>query len=678
MASLIHRGMAIVCIFLSINRLTTAYGEVLPVTFSMEVIATGLTQPDGLAVHPLTGEVYVSEETKGRISVLRGGRAVPVIHGSFPVRSESDPAARNSTTLNSPEGITFSPEGDLYAVEDVGQGRVLRFSPDGRGGYGQALSITVPDLGEPYAWESVAFAPDGRLFLAGSSYEASTGWGYSSVIHRDADQTWWMMDHGPLASFSAVAMAQEEPVVIVGDESVGSLTWWDIDLRRELQTQTHSLGGIEGLCALPDGTVVVAVERAEKGGRLLRVDPAGGQVTIIAEQLGSLESVIYDRKSGRLLVTEDSSGRVLAFRPSKPIEPSHTLMKIARRSSEAQRGIPPRQTPDFLRKFMRNVGVELVDHQEDSRVGRPGKKPVMTLEELGRRIPMVAGRVQVEAMPGVDDPVTEISFLSLFPNQISQIGGQTIPSLCLYAAKRRSGQVDHSQTLKGIKGGAFNRETGWKTMAENSFLMLPLATCSTVQNSNGVTVVLTFLGLDRMEDSFLTLNYGRVNEAYFATSGDQLRVAKATFTERQSDGEEVHNFAMTGVRPRRMEEATWMRLNPQANWTLLTPGVDAWISRRTMAVMPELVAKMRRYNHYIVDTLLAESPVVDEPSDVVDEKDTSPDTAPTVPQRAHKKPTGPFIPLADLQLDRHDEADEGLTNMILSKIVTAWNSGWGR
>lgn len=689
MASVLHRAgliiFTMVWMGVSLPSIASEAGD-FP-SFSVSTLVQGLQQPDGLAFHPTSGELYVSEESAARISVIRDGRAVPVIQGRIEVQAESTPATTSktarlefaSTSLVSPEGIAFGPDQALYVVEDSPRGRVLQFSPDSAGHYTRARSLNLPELGENYAWESLCFDHAGGLYLAGSSYEGSRTWGYSCVLSRDATQGWWMVDYGPLASFSALAMSEDEPVLVAGDESVGGLTWWDVDLRRELQTQTHELGSIEGLCPLPDGSLAVALEHSSKGGRVVRVDTSSGALTVLAENLGTLESIVYDRQKGRLLVTEDSTGRILCLTPNHPIPVGHTLLKVARRSSEAQRGLPPRETPEFLRKFMRNVGVELVDQEPTSLLPpEPGPTTTMTLEELGRHIPLVAGRVTVDDMPEASDPITEVLFLSLFPNQISQIGGHTIPSLCLFAAKHRSGRVSHSESLGGITAGKFNGGQVFEKLPQDSLFMVPLATCSAVQNSNGVTVVLTFLGLNKFEDCFLTINYGRSNDAYFATSGEKLRVAKATFTERSATGQETLNFAMTGVRPRRVEEATWLRLNPRANWTLLSPGIDTWISRRTLAVMPDLVAKMRRYNHYIVDTLLADGPLPKAAPGMADQKKPEDEGNRPSLQQAEQAPLEKLTPIADLKISTpHDDENQTLTNIILSQIVRVWNKGWG-
>jgi sugar lactone lactonase YvrE len=57
----------------------------------------------------------VAEELAGRVSrVDADGTVTPLVEG-----------------LASPEGIAFDPAGNLYVVEDVQDGRLLRVDPDG-------------------------------------------------------------------------------------------------------------------------------------------------------------------------------------------------------------------------------------------------------------------------------------------------------------------------------------------------------------------------------------------------------------------------------------------------------------------------------------------------------------------------------------------------------------------
>jgi sugar lactone lactonase YvrE len=678
------------------------------IVFDRQVYATGLQSPDGLALHPASGELYVTEETAGRISVIRAGHAVPVagpvlrVNPDLPdwLMTADKPAAFwQNGKLSSPEGIAFGSDGTLYVVEDTPRGRVLSFTPSAAGAYGNATVLPVPHLGEAYAWESIALARDGRVFLAGASHEAQTGWSSSCVLSRDTTQGWWMVDHGPFASFSALALSSEEEVLVAGDEALGGITWWDVNRQQEIQTLSQELGAIEGLAVLPDGSLVVAQENVvvpespqKSGGRLLRIDPASGTRTIIAEGLGSLESVVCDERTGRLYVSEDSTGRILCFTPRQPLPRRQELLQVVRRSGEARRGLPPRQTPDFLKHFMKKVGVELVDQGQagGAATGARGQGslaegiPPLTLEELGQRIPLVAGRVQVEELEGVEDPITEISFINLFPNQMTRTDNRSAPSLCLFSAKHRSGKVDRSQILGGFQARKLSPDGATEMLNAEALLMLPLATCSAVESDNGVTVAMTFLGLDRFEDCFLTLNYGRRNEAYFSVAGPQLRVARARFAETRVDGREVVNFAMTGVRPRRAEDATWMRISTQPGWSLLSPSLETWVSRWSLAHMPELVNQMRRFNRDALDALLA----ADEEEARAEmarrrsapskeqQKSESATTGESAPNRASVPAPSLHPPLAHLAFPPLvPDEDQLLTNLILSRIVQAWQDG---
>lgn len=662
--------------------------------FQLSVYATGLDQPDGLALHPESGELYVSEERAGRISVIRNGRPEPVITSGFRVRDNLSAESIDSEhprnywlagQLNNPEGLAFGPDHKLYVIEDTARGRLLEFDLTRGVSAASASVVPLPRLGEPYAWESVCFSRDGQLFVAGSSYEATRSWGYSCVITRDTTQGWWMVDYGPLAAFSALTLMEKDQVLVAGDESVGSLTWWDVARKQEVQTLTHGWGAIEGMCALPDGSIAVAIEHSEHGGRILRINPVNGATTVLAEGLGQLESLVCDEKTGKIYCAEDSKGRILCLTPTRPIAGDASLLRVARRGSDAKRGLPAHQAPPFLKQFMSRVGVDLVDaggpgNAGSGPAGTTSGNNAMTMEELGQRIPMIAGRVQVEPMPEVADPITEVHFLSLYPNQYSDNREQPAPPLCLYAARRRSGQVDLSQRVGGLQVRKYSPVTGWERVSQQAEWVLPLNTCSTAETSNGVTVVMTFLGLNKYEDCILTINYGQSNNAYFAVSGDKLRVAQASFMEQAADGTEVCNFALTGVRTRKAEDATWMPLGPRANWTLISPGFDNWVSRRTMAVMPDLVNQLRRYDRYIRDTLLADVPGASVPAMADHQGDRASDPeepAPAPGNQVEATPPRAIPPVADVPTTRPAENDEpNITNMILRQIVRAWHKSW--
>ena len=128
---------------------------VLPPGFRAEVFADRLAAPRALAVDP-AGALLVSLPAAGRVLALvpaAGGppRVVTVAGG-----------------LQLPHGLAFR-EGDLYVAET---GRVRRFRYDARTRVAQSPTVVVDDLpaGAHHWTRSIAFGPDGRLYVAvGSS-----------------------------------------------------------------------------------------------------------------------------------------------------------------------------------------------------------------------------------------------------------------------------------------------------------------------------------------------------------------------------------------------------------------------------------------------------------------------------------------------------------------------------
>jgi len=74
-------------------------------------------QPSGMAIHPLNDELYVISATPGKLIVMsRGGN----IKNILPL---------DKSIFSQPEGICFSPEGDLYISNEGknGRGNILKF-----------------------------------------------------------------------------------------------------------------------------------------------------------------------------------------------------------------------------------------------------------------------------------------------------------------------------------------------------------------------------------------------------------------------------------------------------------------------------------------------------------------------------------------------------------------------
>jgi glucose/arabinose dehydrogenase len=132
----------------------------LPPGFRFDEFAVGLGPARALAIDP-SGVVLVSVPAAGRVLAL------PDRDGD----GRADDFVVVAAGLDLPHGLTFH-RGALYVAET---GRVLRFSYDPARLVAREASVVVPDLpaGEHHWTRSIAFGPDGRLYVAiGSSCDA--------------------------------------------------------------------------------------------------------------------------------------------------------------------------------------------------------------------------------------------------------------------------------------------------------------------------------------------------------------------------------------------------------------------------------------------------------------------------------------------------------------------------
>jgi len=117
--------------------------------YSATVYATSVISPDGLAFSP-DGVLHVAEEKAGRVSQIgANGTITPVITG-----------------LVHPEGIAFDDTGNLYVVEDVIGGRVVTRATNGLTG---TLTGGL-DAPEGIVWVSDG-NPGGTLYVTESNLE---------------------------------------------------------------------------------------------------------------------------------------------------------------------------------------------------------------------------------------------------------------------------------------------------------------------------------------------------------------------------------------------------------------------------------------------------------------------------------------------------------------------------
>lgn len=687
--------------------------------FEAVVLAEGLVSPDGLAVHPLTGELYVSEEDAGRISVIRNGRPQSALRADWyvddrlPTWAISEARPREHwlhPKLNSPEGIAFSPNGRLYVVEDTPHGRLLEFFPEADGTYARARAIPIPWLDEPFAWESVVVARDGRLYLAGSSLEAGLGLFYGGVATRSPGGRWAVIDYGPFASFSSVCLSRDQDILVVGEEISGSVTWWDAVRRLPMETVSERTPSVESICVMPDGGIVLAQEAGPAGvgggpagGRLLRVNPQTGQTKIIAQGFKSIETLIVAPDGERFYLTEDGTGCILELRPKEPFRYGEYLLRRSERTYEVLNGLPPKRWPAFLKPFFSKLGVPTRDETAatgEVELGRVREKTAFSVQDLATRIPFIAGKVRAEPLTeeAAKDPVAQLDFIIFFPNQMVK-NGIISPSLSLFSAKRQSGKLERSRVLKDMVSLKRTFEGVWTRDPTEAQVTLPLTSCSAVTNEHGMDVSLTFLGLGFTPDYYFSVSIGAEITAHLVVDEDgTLLPYRVSVTEVDSQGAEQINVVVAGVEARPQDEPAWLDIgNYPLSWNLISgpqerPWVSHWVSRQFPDLLVRLRGDEQKLNMAVIappedldeeppfkpipvsrtGVLLEEPPATLEtprvrPPAKVEKEEQKEDGYPA----AANKPPPPSV----TRRERDEEPEPGepsWTNLILSRAIAAW------
>lgn len=509
-----------------------------------EVLAEGLQGPDGLAVHPLTGEIFFSEEDAARVLALRGGQPVRVVDRDTPLyrlrdgRRTADP----TEPLRNPEGIAFSPSGDLYVAEDIPGGRLLRFPgrPDGR--YLEGEVIEFPGEWRAFAWEGVAIGPQNDILLAGSDVEyALAGSGakpfMGAILYRDNVGQWWVPYRRPFASFSSVQFTRGGRQAVYTCEVSGEVGWLDLQGRRPIGgCSATAVKAPEGIAVLPDGRLAVASE----AGALLIVDPAVDRHTVAAEGFGSLESAQWDPLAERLLLTEQSKGRVLSLkaRPDFPAEVNRMDMAVYHPLFN------PRHVPEYCPPYLaRILALGGLDY------GRPGLPPI-SFREFTERVPLIAAdarAVPVENQEPVEDPLERVQFVVFKPNQM--VMGETGPqtALALFASRSRSGRVTATTVLRAETMG-ISLDRPKTERIGTAALAVPMPGGVGV-SSLGIANI-NFMGLGRTPDYSVVLNPGQPFDSYlvvYETGGRRVHY-RLEFSEEGS-GLNSWVVAFTASRP---------------------------------------------------------------------------------------------------------------------------------
>lgn len=484
-----------------------------------KTLLEGLNTPRGVAIHPVTREIYFTEEGNGRIQVLRNGRAEPALaegwrinQGSLPNWAISERVTRDqwlANTLQKPGSIAFATNGTLYVSEQIPDGRILEFRQDANGQYSEAFCVPVPWLDQEFQWKDIFVDNIGRLYIAGADEVGSEFMKFGSVLMRDPQtENWLVIDFGPFADFYAFALSDRQDVMLVGDRKQGDLSWWEVDRRILLGGAPNATGRAQllNVAIYPDGTFLMGQQDAPGRASLVRVDPFSMQQTTVMDNLRSIGDIAINREDGSYVLTDPEAGRLVECTPNPPLRFNEIALRQIVRSVEGMSGVAT-EAPAFLNTFMDRLQDVAKDILDTSTHGVQ-----FNFSDIAGKMPVIAGRVRaaVEIEGVEDDPIDTIEFFLLFPSKVVLTDTAVSPSLSFFSATRRSGKIEQTRRVFDGDVGVY-RLSGTnvaKIATSKGGVHVPVVSCGMESSDHGLTVNLSFLGSGIYGDYYLTLFQG--------------------------------------------------------------------------------------------------------------------------------------------------------------------------
>ncbi|MFH0907436.1 MAG: hypothetical protein V1929_01560 [bacterium] len=684
--------------------------------FTAVVKASGLDAPAGMALHPETRELYLAE--KKQVSVIREGRAVPVIASSWRVVRDMDAWLVTdehplsywvNNTLQRPKALAFASDGRLFVTENVPAGRVMEFTPDIVGAYVTARIIGVPWLQYNYTWKSIAVASDGFLILSGITEESPGSPPYGSVVMRDADEEWWAVDYGPFARFTSLGLSRDNDIAVVADETTDTVVWWDTIRHLAIDSAPGKTDNVKGVGVFPDGSIATLEEPATRPGeprtaRLVRIDPQTGQSRIVAQGFGEVSSMIVAPDNGHVYLTEQGDGLLIELQPKVAFLTNNYLLQRSVSAFEARGGLAPRSWPPYLQNFVRKLGVEPASEREaakkikarnavraekeanaETKTGENvAVQPVLTPQSFGMKVPFIAGMVKSDPSAidaSTADPIRQVDFIVFFPANSLKKGDFSTPSLSLFTARHQSGREHRSVKLAGLGKTEMNTDGSWTKATEKTTLFIPMATCAATPTEDGVEVSICFLGLDIMDDYYMQFRLGKAAEGRLIVNGQQQTITKYNMTLTEMDeetGTEVPTVVMAGFNRRKAEPFSWLKIGvmPQ-EYFLQLEDRPPWKSRWMSEVTPEINVMLQKkeadlrasLRRTMQEEISAGAAASDADTPARDNQTPAASGSEQRPQRVEAaRPATP----ATAMTDPESEEDAYWTNMILTRAAQVW------
>ena len=530
--------------------------EPLDVIRSVSVLAKGLRSPDGIARDAESGDVFVAmEEGPAIVRIGPDGSRNVLIDRSTPLY-EGDGAGRKRVLgLRSPEGLALDGKGTLYVVEDIPGGRLISFDLKGPAAHSKIRGqvVSVPFGKNPFAWESIDIGPAGELLMAGSTMETFVGGGggeglfRGAILYRDAGGEWWLPMNDTMPSYSAACFSPDGTYAYFACEVSGDVGC--LDLRSHKLRTFHvqkTFHAPEGLHALPDGSVLMA----EEAGKIYRLDPMASAIQLLYDNQGPIESVHWDGRLHRLLVTDDLQGTLISLELKagwEALASTGTVQDILFEAQTITVKMIPEQCPDYLARVLKLGGYD--PFQKDGEI---------VFRDFAEKYCLVAvdadATLLTPAEPG-GDPIQHIQFVIVAPYLIGIDMGELIWSSSGFALIKKSGQIEKTRMVRrDVIHGDLMESRFTPIGGQKVALPIPVATRI---DSDGIATV-HFMGMGVTPDYLLMLNTAKPDLSFLLVMEPDKRPQQYRIyppPSRQEGGQWV-------VALERKEPKVWQKLSP--------------------------------------------------------------------------------------------------------------------
>ncbi len=448
---------------------------------AVEIVAHDLQGPSGMAQEPMSGHLYVAEKNANRISLIRDHRVMPVLDNQFAVNDvlpawalipDRSTAHWTESTFRRPADIAFDAAGRLYVAESGHGGRLLRFEPL-YDGVALAQNIITPWIEPDFGFTSVQVDAHNRLYVTMQKSDSETILPFGSVMMRDPAGDWWLVDYGPFAEFSNVALDPSGGTLVFGEKRTADVCWYDTD-RQMLFNLMERIPGIRHIVLLPDGTTLAAIVRQDETWSVVELDASYGRVTEWVGGLSEIGGLYVHNVSGELYISLVNEGRILRVRRLETLELAERTDRLAQllRTFEYDHALPPKEWPAFFKDFIEQLDlITAIDHvvREARPTHRGFSRMPMSIDEFTSAIPVVAAKLRarlVDPDAQEKDPIEELSFLIFYPNRSMLTQDTIAPSISLLRAQHRSGRVTRTRFLPNKAGKPISENMSWEEMPE--------------------------------------------------------------------------------------------------------------------------------------------------------------------------------------------------------------------